>query len=84
NMLEKEIIKKEITQRNKNLGEYIKIIRVKNKISTHEMAINLDITESHYIEYEHGGTSIYADHLITISKIFNININVFLNVYMKN
>ncbi len=42
------------------------------------------ITESHYIEYEHGGTSIYADHLITISKIFNININVFLNVYMKN
>ncbi|EPJ8533495.1 helix-turn-helix domain-containing protein [Providencia rettgeri] len=83
-MPDKKIIMKEITQRNKNLGEYIKTIRVKSTISTHEMASHLNITENHYIEYEHGDTSIYADHLISISKIFNININVLLNVYLKN
>ncbi|HHE6469388.1 TPA: helix-turn-helix domain-containing protein [Providencia rettgeri] len=75
---------KEITQRNKNLGEYIKNIRVKSTISTLEMADHLNITENHYIEYEQGDASIYADHLIFISKIFNVNINVLLNVYLKN
>ncbi|WP_272691714.1 MULTISPECIES: helix-turn-helix domain-containing protein [Providencia] len=72
------------TQRNKNLGEYIRNIRVNKKISDHKMADSLNITDSHYNEYESGNTSIYADHLIIISKIFNIHINVFLNVYLRN
>lgn len=75
---------KEITQRNKNLGEYIKKTRIMNEISIHEMANMLNVSENHYIEYECGDTSIYADHLIIISNVFNININAFLNVYLKN
>lgn len=75
---------KETKIRNENLGAYIKNIRTASNISISEMAIKLNIQENIYTAYECGEISIYADHLIIISKVLDININVLINVYLNS
>lgn len=68
---------------NKNLGLYIQKNRILNKISIHEMASSLKISDKLYIEYENGDSSIYAEHLFFISKILKKDIKNFIEVYLN-
>ncbi|ELX8378745.1 helix-turn-helix domain-containing protein [Providencia vermicola] len=63
------------------LGKYIRELRISRRISTLTMATALEISESHYIQYETGTSSIYVEHLVIISSILDIDIKHLLNAF---
>ncbi|MGG4608824.1 helix-turn-helix transcriptional regulator [Providencia sp. Me31A] len=72
-----------VKKRNENLGNHIKELRIVRNIPVKVMADKLNIHEKCYIAYECGETSIYADHLMVISKILGVNINKLINFYLN-
>ncbi|MCW2254957.1 transcriptional regulator with XRE-family HTH domain [Providencia alcalifaciens] len=56
-------------------------MRISRYISTAEIAETLKISENNYIQYEAGIVSIYIDHLVIISYILKVDLNLLLYVF---
>lgn len=63
------------------LGNFIRSIRISRYISIAEIAVTLKISEDNYIQYEAGIVSIYIDHLVIISYILKVDLNLLLDVF---
>ncbi|EPL6455997.1 MULTISPECIES: helix-turn-helix domain-containing protein [Providencia] len=66
------------------LGHFIKKKRLECQITPQEMAKKVSITETTYLKYEDGSLSIFIDHLVLFSKIFNIDLNLLFNIYLNS
>ncbi|WP_369311383.1 helix-turn-helix domain-containing protein [Providencia rettgeri] len=64
------------------LGQFIKKKRLASQITSQEMAKKIAISETAYQKYEDGSLSIYVDHLVMFSKIFNIDLNLLFEIYL--
>ncbi|HBC7427975.1 TPA: helix-turn-helix transcriptional regulator [Providencia rettgeri] len=67
---------------NKTIGEFIKYLRISQKISTSEIAKNLTISEAEYIKCESGEASIYVDDLKSIADMLSIKESTLIEKYI--
>ncbi|HHQ2583331.1 helix-turn-helix transcriptional regulator [Providencia rettgeri] len=67
---------------NKTIGEFIKHLRISQKISTSEIAKNLTISEAEYIKCESGEASIYVDDLKSIADMLSIKESTLIEKYI--
>lgn len=65
------------------LGNFIKKKRLEYQLTTKEMAKKILVSEITYIKYEDGSVSIFIDHLVMFSQIFNIDLNTLFNIYLN-
>ena len=66
------------------LGYFIKKKRLECQISSQEMAKKISISETTYLKYEDGSLSIFINHLVMFSKIYNIDLNLLFNIYLNS
>ncbi|MCD2526858.1 helix-turn-helix domain-containing protein [Providencia huaxiensis] len=67
---------------NKTIGEFIKHLRISQRISTSEIAKNLTISEAEYIKCESGEASIYVDDLKSIADMLSIKESTLIEKYI--
>ncbi|CAG9416567.1 hypothetical protein NVI2019_GHJFPKLH_01401 [Providencia alcalifaciens] len=78
-----KIIPRQLSMKNKNLGNFIKQKRIEKNISTSEIVKNLTISEAGYIRIENGDDLVYVDDLMVIAEILGIDVCEALEVYER-
>ena len=68
---------------NEMLGKFIKKTRISLNMTTKDVANAACISESRYVQYENGSISIFIDHLLIFTKIFNIDLKTFFDIYIN-
>lgn len=59
------------------LSEFIKILRIKNKISSIEMAQKLNVSYSGYIKKELGNGAWKFEEVVKLSQVFGVSLEEF-------
>ena len=68
----------------KYIGEQIKNIRIKHKMSQSDLAHKLEVSDSIISGYERGARTPSIGVLLSMSKIFNVPISYFFNDEIEN
>lgn len=69
-------------QLNKELSEYLKLLRFKNKISQEEISDKLNITRQCYTNWENNPIKLDLGQLIEIGNVLNEDILIFFEDYI--
>lgn len=67
---------------NKELSEYIKLLRFKAKMSQEDCANELGVTRNTYANYENNPIELDLSQLVKIGKVFKSDILIFFNEYV--
>ncbi|MGJ3352289.1 helix-turn-helix domain-containing protein [Providencia sp. Je.9.19] len=68
---------------NETLGQFIKKNRIALNMTTKDVASAASIPESTYIQYENGTVSVFIDHLVIFTRIFNVELRTFFDIYIN-
>lgn len=63
--------------------EFLKILRIKLKLTQKEVALNLGIATNSYTKKENGINPFTIDELKKIKNLFNINDSDFIEIFFK-
>jgi transcriptional regulator with XRE-family HTH domain len=63
----------------KELGERIRAVRKKNKMSQETLGKHLGVSFQQVQKYENGSNRITADRLVKIARTFGVSVNHFVN-----
>jgi transcriptional regulator with XRE-family HTH domain len=66
------------------IGQNIKYLRVKNKLSQQELADKLNVPRSSLSDYERGHTQVNLENLLKLSSIFNVTIDNFIKTNLSH
>lgn len=69
-------------QINKDLSEYLKLLRFKKKISQQEIADKLKVSRQCYTNWENNPIKISLDQLIEIGEVIDEDTLIFFNSYI--
>lgn len=68
---------------NLSLGKFIQKERLVRQMTTTEIAQAISVSERVYSHYEEGSVSIYIEHLVALSSILKIDLQLFFDAYLN-